>query len=125
MATSPLFVGTPKSPTVIISTANPNRDGTTGTYGTLLTAGASGSRIDKIRISARATTTAGMVRFFLFDSLILEVPVQAATPSATNPSWGADVIFDNGLIIAAAGVLKCSTEKAESIAVTVISGGDF
>jgi hypothetical protein len=34
-------------------------------------------------------------------------------------------VFDNGLIMEASSVLKCSTEKAESIAVTIISGGDF
>jgi len=125
MATAPQFIGTPKSPTVLIATANTNRDGTTGTYGTLFTAGASGSRIDRIRVNAQVSTTAGMVRFFLSDSLILEIPVQIVTVAATTPAWYADIIFENGLIMAAASVLKCSTEKAESIAVTVISGGDF
>lgn len=52
---------------VRISVANTNRDGT-GTLGVLATAspvkGAS-SRIDRISIQATATTTAGMLRFFL------------------------------------------------------------
>jgi len=82
MAASPNFTSTPKSPTVTISTANPNRDGTTGTYGTLMTAGAAGSRIDRIRIQATGTTTAGMVRLFVQDSMILEIPVQAVTPGS-------------------------------------------
>jgi len=125
MTTTPQYVGVPKSPTVLLATANVNRDGTTGTYATLMTAGTSGSRIDKIRINARVTTTAGMVRFFVSNSLILEVPVQAVTVAATTPAWAVDVIFDNGLILAAGAVLTCSTEKAESLAVTILNGGDF
>ena len=125
MAQIPQYIGTPKSPTVVISTANTNRDGTTGTYGTLMTAGASGSRVDRIRINATGSTTAGMIRIFVGTALIQEVPVVAVTPSATTPAWGADVVFENGQILGSSVVLKVSTNNAESFAVTVISGGDF
>lgn len=125
MATSPNYTSTPKSPTVTISTANTNRDGTTGIYGTLMTAGAAGSRVDRIRIQAIAVTTAGMVRLFVQDNMILEIPVQAATPSATNPAWGADVVFPGGLELAAAAVIKAATEKAETFKLTGITVGDF
>lgn len=125
MATSPQYVGTPKSPSVSISTANTNRDGTTGTYGTLMTAGASGSRVDRINLTATGTTTAGMVRLFVGSAMVKEIPVIAITPSATQPAFSADVVFDNGLILQSGAVLKASTEKAESFNLTVLSGGDF
>lgn len=125
MAVNAQYIGTPKSPTVAISTANTNRDGTTGTYGTLMTAGSSGSRVDRIRVNATGSTTAGMIRFFVGTALVMELPVVAVTPSATIPAWGADVVFDNGLILQASAVLKVSTNNAEAFAVTVLSGGDF
>lgn len=125
MATTSQYVSTPKSPTVSISTANTNRDGSTGTYGTLMTAGSSGSRVDRLNITATGTTTAGMVRLFLGSAMIREIPVIAVTPSSTQPAWSADVIFDNGLILQASAVLKASTNNAETFNVTVISGGDF
>lgn len=125
MATTSQYVSTPKSPTVSISTANTNRDGSTGTYGTVMTAGSSGSRVDRLNITATGTTTAGMVRLFLGSAMIREIPVIAVTPSSTQPAWSADVIFDNGLILQASAVLKASTNNAETFNVTVISGGDF
>ena len=125
MAQTPQYIGTPKSPSVAISTANTNRDGTTGTYGTLMTAGANGSRIDRIRINATGSTTAGMIRLFVGSALVQEIPVVAVTPSATLPAWGVDVIFDNGLIVEAASVVKVATNNSESFSVTVTSGGDF
>ncbi len=64
MAASPVFVGTPKVWQQAIATANTARDGT-GTLADVVTAGASGSRIDKIRVVASGTTTAGVIRIFL------------------------------------------------------------
>jgi len=125
MATSPQYIGTPKSPTVTISTANTNRDGVTGTYGTLMTAGASGSRVDRVVLMATGTTTAGMVRLFVGTALIMEIPIIAITPSATQPAFSQEIVFDNGLVLAAAAVLKCSTHNAESFALIVTNGGDF
>lgn len=125
MASTPKFVGTTRSPSVAFSTANTNRDGTTGTYGTLITAGADGSRVDSIMISALGTTTAGMIRLFLGTALIAEIPVVANTPSSTNPIWQYALNFPNGLILGAAAVLKLSTHNAESFVATVTNGGDF
>lgn len=124
MASTPQYVGTPKSPTVTISAANTNLDGT-GTLGTVMTAGASGSRIDTIRLNAITATTAGMIRLFVGTAMIKEIPVLAITPSATQPAWSTEVTFDSGLILEAAVALKASTEKAESFNLTIISGGDF
>lgn len=125
MSALPQYVGVPKSASVAISTANTNRDGVTGVYGTLHTAGASGSRFDRVRVNATGTTTAGMVRFFVGTALVYELPVMAVTPSTTTPAWGVDVDFEKGLTLGAGIVLKVSTDKAEAFAVTTISGGDF
>jgi hypothetical protein len=125
MSAAANFAATPKSPSVLISTANTNRDGTTGVYGTVLTAGAGGSRVDRLNITATGTTTAGMVRLFLGSALIDEIPVQAVTPNATTPAWSTEIVFDSGLILQASAILKASTNNAEAFNVTVISGGDF
>lgn len=125
MSALPQYVGTPKSPSVNISTANTNRDGVTGVYGNLMTAGASGSRIDRINITAIGTTTAGMIRLFLGTALIEEIPVSPVTPGAATPAWTADVDFEKGLIMQAGAVLKANTNNAEAFNLTVISGGDF
>lgn len=124
MATSPQYVGVPKSSTVVISTANANRDGS-GTLGTLTTAGASGSRIDCINFIARGTTTGGMLRLFIGNSLIAEIEVTPAIPSATVPVWSSVVTFEPPLILEAGVLLKVGTHNAESFCATVISGGDF
>lgn len=125
MSALPQYAGVPKSASVVISTANASRDGLTGVYGTLHTAGASGSRFDRIRVNATGTTTAGMIRFFVGTALIYELPVMAVTPSSSIPAWGVDVDFEKGLILGAGIVLKVSTDKAEAFAVTAISVGDF
>jgi len=127
MAAAPLFIGTVKSPSAAISTANALRDGT-GTLGTVYTAGASGARIDKINITATGTTTSGMIRLFsgtTGQNLIQEIPVMAITPSATTPAFTVDVVFDSGLMLQATYLLKAGTEKAESFNVTVVNGGDI
>jgi hypothetical protein len=132
MASVGNYASTPNCGAVNIATANTNRDGT-GTIGTVLTAGASGSRIDAIDIKATATTTAGMIRLFIHDGtnarLLTEVPVLAVTPSGTTPAWEVQlntntmtqvlpIIFPTGYS------LRASTNNAESFNV-ICFGGDF
>ena len=121
------YVATPKSPAILISTANTARDGTL-TMGTLYTAPASGARVDDISIRAIGTTTQGMIRLFLHNAtsafLIKEIPVQATVPSATNPSFGI-LLTDLGIVLQSTYSLRVSTEKAESFHVVVTRGGDF
>lgn len=128
MAISPIFIGTVKSPSVQVATANTLRDGT-GTLGTVYTAGASGARIDRINVTATGTTTAGMIRLFLYDGtnsrLISELPVIAITPAATTPSFSADIVFDQGMLMQATYQLRASTNNAETFNVTVTNGGDY
>lgn len=127
MAVTAQYASVPKSPTVALTTSNANRDGVTGTYATLLTAGASGSRVDRIVIKALAATTAGQVRIFVGTGLIKELYIPTtATPSTTLPSYSTEYVFENGLILAASTVLKLNTEGGtNSFMVTILSGGDF
>lgn len=125
MSSTANFASVPKSPIAALSAANTNRDGATGTYVTLMTAGVGGSRIDRLLIKATGTTTAGMIRLFLGTAMIDEYPVVAITPAASIPTWEAEIVFQGGLVLQAGTVLKASTEKAEAFNVVVINGGDF
>jgi hypothetical protein len=134
MATGPQYVGTPKTWTAQASVANTNRDGT-GTLATIVTAGASGSRVDELTIKAIATTTAGMVRLYLHDGtnarLWDEVPVIAITPSGTLPTWEA-VLGNNApvnsgkwpLNLPTGWSLRAAPQNAETFNLHA-SGGDF
>jgi len=131
MSESPQFVSTPKMGVVTINTANTARTGT-GTVGTVFTAGANGSRIEKIIICAQATTTAGNIRLFLYNGtayfLFKEIPVVAVTPAATVPSFSAvlsqEIETTLPLILPSGYSLRASTEKGESFNIIAI-GGDF
>lgn len=132
MAATPNFAATPKVGIATISTANTNRDGT-GTLGTVLTAGASGTRIRRIEVQATGTTTAGMVRLYLHDGttahLFLEVPVSAITPSATVAAFSANyaettTVDQLPLTIPSGYSLRASTHNAESFKV-IAEGGDL
>lgn len=127
MAIQAQYATTPASAAVNISAANTNRDGT-GTIVNVETAGASGSRIDDLTITATGTTTAGMIRLFLHDGtnarLWREVPVQAVTPSGTVQTWTA-TLANLALVLQSGWSLRASTHNAESFNVLVTRAGDF
>lgn len=127
MAITAQFVATPKVGQVLLSVANTARDGT-GALGTVLTAGSSGSRVERIALNATGTTTAGMVRLYVHNGtaafLLLEIPVAPITPSATVQSFSSTYVFDGGLMLPVGYSLRASTHNAESFHVTAI-GGDF
>jgi hypothetical protein len=123
--TTPIFPLTAQAACVNISTANTNRDGT-GTIGTVLTAGSNGTRIDRVVIQATATTTAGVVRLFIYTGstyfLLSETLVSAITPSATVRAFSTTLVFDRGLILPSGYSLRASTHNAESFNVIAIAG---
>ena len=132
MADKAQYAATPKIGIGQISTANTNRDGT-GTIGTILTAGASGSRVDTIAVKATGTTTAGTVRLFIHDGvnarLLTELPVVAVTPSATLPAWEVQLNASTmsqllPFALPTGYSLQASTEKAETFNL-IAFGGDF
>lgn len=127
MSTSSNYAATPRTAVAQATAANTNRDGT-GTIATVFTAGASGSRIDDIAITATGTTTAGMVRLYLHDGtnarLWREVAVSAITPSATVSPFSS-TLGNLALVLQTGWSLRASTEKAETFNVLVTRAGDF
>ena len=132
MSSAPAYAATPRCAIGQVLTANPNRDGT-GTIATIFTAGASGSRIDRVAVEAISTTTAGMVRLYIHNGttafLYDEILVTPITPSSTVKAFQATceaVTKPNlyPLVLPTGYSLRASTEKAETFNVTAI-GGDF
>jgi hypothetical protein len=126
MATTPNFASTVRASAVVISTADTSRTAPTN-VGTVFTAGASGSRIDEVVVSATGTTTAGVVRLFIYNGttyfLLQEILVSAITPSTTVAVFSYDATFNN-LMLPSGSSLRATTNNAESFSV-IAFGGDF
>jgi len=87
----PVFVNTPKTTAVKIDTADTSLTGPTNYGNVYANATGQAALISKIRIKALASTSAGMVRLFLFDGtnfhLWREVLVDAITAGATTKTF--------------------------------------
>lgn len=127
MASNANYAATPRTAVAQLSAANTNRDGT-GTIVTVFTAGASGSRVDDLLITATAATTAGVVRLYIHDGttarLWREVLVSAITPSTTVSPFSA-VLTNLALLLQSGYSLRASTNNAEAFNVCVTRAGDF
>jgi hypothetical protein len=129
MASAINFAADPRVSGVTIATANTNRDGT-GTLGTVIVAGASGTRIDRIRAQAIVTTTAGRVRLFLYDGsnyyALEELAIAAATVSATVSGATAEITFGDlrPLTLPSGWSIAAATNNANDFVVTAY-GADF
>jgi len=127
MAADPAFAVTPRIAAVNIASANTNRDGT-GTVATLITGASTGTRIAEIVVQAKATTTAGMVRVFLYDGSVYylfdEVSIAAATVSASVKGTRVSTTYNNLVLPNASWSIRVSTHNAESIDVTAL-GADL
>ena len=130
--TTPIFVDTPKSPAVRFATANTNRDGATGTYGTLYTAGVDGAFFKGCRFTAEGNTTAGAVRLYVQDAgagnveMVLEVVVPATTFAVgVTPVWSYEWYPEGGIALSASTVVKVSTQIGETFSAHLVGGGDY
>ena len=127
MASSPQYAATPRASSVAISTANTALDGT-GTLGTLITAGSSGTRVDTIIIKAGGNTSTGLFNLFLYNGstsfLIHQEAIAAVTVSATQLAVEVVVDMTGGLMLPAGYSLKVGTSVANLLYVTAV-GGDF
>lgn len=126
MAAAPNFAATPKYGGVSIGTADTSRTAPTN-FGIVFTAGSSGSRIDEVTITAAGTSTANVVRLFVFNGstyfLLQEVLVTAITASASQDSFTATLTF-NSLVLPSGHSLRATTNNAETYHVHAF-GGDF
>ena len=126
MAAAPAFAATPRCSAVSIGTADTSRTAPTN-VGTVLTAGASGSRIDEVTITAAGTSTSNVVRLFIYTGsvyyLLKEVLTTAITPGASQDSFNTTLTF-NSLVIPSGYSLRATTHATETYHVFAF-GGDF
>jgi hypothetical protein len=127
MSTAAQYASTVTTAAVQVTTANTARDGT-GTIATVLTAGASGTRIDDIYMVGTGTTTAGVIRLFVHDGtnarLLSETLVTAITPSTTVQVWS-NTLLSQGIVLKTGYSLRASTQIAETFNIIVTRAGDF
>lgn len=133
MATSAQYAATPKVGSALLTTADTSLTAPT-TVGTVLSAGANGTRIDYIDIQGVATTVAGNINLFIFDGtnyiLWNQVNVVAVTSSNTSPAWQA-TLSSNGnanilpLVLPTGYSLRATTSVAQTGIRVTACGGDF
>lgn len=126
MASTPQYASTPRYGRAALSVAETSRTAPTQAV-SVLAAGGSGSVLERAIIQATGTTTQGMVRLFVFDgtnySLIKEVEVQAATPSASVKAFAVEIDLD-GVALPSGHSLRAATHNAEAFVVSAF-GSDL
>ena len=129
-ANSVQFTAVARWPVAQVSTANTNRDGT-GTIVDIITGVAAGTRINKITVKAVGTTTAGMVRIYLFDGtntrLYYESAVSAITAGASTKTFTEIILFNDSdapILPSSSAKIQASTHNAETFNIFV-EGGDY
>jgi hypothetical protein len=131
MATKPAFANIPRQGQASFAVADTSLTAP-ASVGIVFTAGASGSRVERLRVTAAATTVAALVNIFLHDGtnyrLIRSLVVAAVTVSATVPAWGMDgaglVTFEGGLMLPTGWSLRVTTTIAQTMHATA-DGADF
>jgi hypothetical protein len=133
MSTTAQYASTPKVGSALLTTADTSLTAPT-TVGTVLSAGASGTRIDYIEIQGVATTVAGLINLFIYDGstyiLWQQIPVLAVTSSTTAPAWFS-VLSSNSnanimpLTIPTGYSLRATTSVAQTGVRVIAYGGDF
>ena len=129
MATSPVFISTPRLGTANLSAANTAIDGS-GTITPLLTGVAAGTRVLEVSVQSAANSAAALVNLFvstdggttwgLFDQL----SVSAATTSATVKGNRATTSYTNLTLPSASHQLGVSSTVAQATRVYAL-GGDL
>lgn len=133
MAATPQYAATPKIGSANLTTADTSLTAPT-TVSTIMTAGASGTRIDYIEVQAVATTTASIVNLFIYDGstyiLYAQVPVVAVTSSTTAPAFQAALSSNVNanimpLILPTGYSLRATVSVTQTGVRVTAMGGDF
>lgn len=133
MAIQAQYAATPRFGSALLTTADTSLTAPT-TVGTVLTAGASGTRIDKIEVQGVATTVASLINLFIHDGtnfiLWTQVPLQANTVSNTVPAstvaLSSDVNADIlPLVLPTGHSLRATTSVVQTGVRVMAFGGDF
>ncbi len=135
--TNPLFVLTPNSLPVGLTAANLASDGS-GVITTLVTAGASGTRVDAVTFrnaqATQAASSAMLGKVFISDAsglnyrLVGEVLIAAVTRSATVIGATSTITFSPALVLRTGqllGVTKSISASAADDTTVVALSGDF
>ncbi len=128
--TSPIFGLTPHFSQGQTASADTTRDGS-GTLVSVFTGATNGSRIDRINIKNAVTTTAGMIRLYVYDLSNnrpwKEIPVDAITVGANTAAFEYELKNADGsalLWFPLNYILKFTTHNAENVTVSA-NGWDF
>lgn len=129
MAARPSYAATPKVGAALLGAAETSLTAPT-TTSTILTAAASGTKVEQIQIAAIATTVAGMVYVFLHDGTnyrlfdVLAIPVN--TVAATNAPYTVAKTYDN-LVLPTGWSLRASQSIAGNASLLNLTafGADF
>lgn len=133
MSTTAQYSATPVFGAALLTTADTSLTAPT-TVGTVLTAGASGTRIDFIEVMGVATTVAGIVNLFIYDgttyTLWQQIPVVAVTTSTTAISFSSVTATNNApnvmpMIIPTGYSLRATTTIAQTGVKVIAYGGNF
>lgn len=119
---TPIYTQTPKHVAVAVSTANTNVDGTTGTYATIITAGANGSKVERLTLSTQGTNTADKVRLFINNKVWKEFLFAAVTPSNTVTNTATEIdctLPGNTLVLSATETLNANINTGAGNVVNV------
>lgn len=133
MATTPIFPATPKVSWGNVLTANTAYDGT-GTTVQLFIAGASGARVDSVKVRPLGTNAATVLRIFINNgsdpatpannSLIYELTVPVTTAIQTASLAEYEEVLDIALPAGYKLYGSVGTVVAAGLQVTVV-GGDY
>jgi len=131
----PKFIQVPVCSGGRATAANTAVDGS-GTMVTIATGAPGGTRIDRVKFIANATTAANSLRIYITDSgsntasntrCIHEIAVTAITKSNTAVGWSSDWILDPPLVLPSGAKLQFApmVALAAGFDATVVSGGDL
>ena len=131
MGTTPVFAATPHVGAVLTQATFDTSLTAPTNVATIFTAGASGSRVDTIRITQVATSgNAGILNIFLYDGstyhLIDLYAYGAVTLSTTSQPNPVDIYYQN-LVFATGWSLRCTitTTGGQAAFKVTAFGGDF
>lgn len=130
MATAPIFVGTVNTNAGIVpATLDTSYTAPTNTT-TVFTAGATGSKVEEIRLNGLGTTVSGIVNLFRFDGatyhLIDQFLISAIIPSTVATAFSAVKTYSN-LNLKSGDTLRVTNTIAgnQSLIKVTVFGGDF
>lgn len=127
MAANPVFAVTPRVGAVSIATADSSYTAPTN-VGTLITGASTGTRISEIVVKNAATSTAAIVRIFLYDGstywLFDEITIAAATGSATVQQTRVSTVYNNLILPSASWSVRVTTSVSQATHVTAL-GADL